>query len=159
VAELREALGWGPLDRDELAPRPEAPGRDGQPGGSDGGGRAVPDAHSWTSAVDARGTSLGAWAELVDQKVYGRWATLELPMEQRARGLQGEVTVRYHVLASGRVRGVDVVRSSGHPSLDTLAVSAVPARLPRPPAETRPHGVVYEHTLAYRNPLVLISPR
>jgi TonB family protein len=79
-------------------------------------------------------------------------------MDERARGLQGEVTVRYQVHPSGRVRGVTVVRSSGHPSLDALAVAAVPARLPRPPAAARPDGLVYEHTLGYRNPLVLVSP-
>ena len=159
VAELREALGWGPLDRTELAPRPDTLG-DRQPeGGTTGGGLPAPDADSWVRAVDARGSELGAWAERVDAKVHERWEALDLPMEERARGLQGDVTVRYVVNPAGRVRRVTVIRSSGHPSLDAMAVAAVPARLPRPPAAARPDGLVYEHTLGYRNPLVLVSPR
>ncbi len=159
VAELREALGWGPLDRAALAPRPDDGGRIGLGSGTDRSGPDLAEPSSWVRATDARGTELGAWAEAVDERVRVRWEGLDLSLDDRARGLQGDVGVRYHVLPSGRVRSVAVVRSSGHPALDALAVGAVPARLPRPPASTRPEGIVYEHILGYRNPLVLISPR
>jgi protein TonB len=47
------------------------------------------------------------------------------PQEARQRGLQGEVTLRVEVLASGRVGQIDIRRSSGHESLDRSALATV----------------------------------
>ncbi len=41
------------------------------------------------------------------------------------RGLEGEVLLRIFVSAAGRVERVEIVRSSGHPSLDASAVQTV----------------------------------
>ena len=47
------------------------------------------------------------------------------PQEARQRGVQGEVTLRVEVLASGRVGQIEIRRSSGHESLDQSALATV----------------------------------
>jgi len=47
------------------------------------------------------------------------------PQEARQRGLQGEVTLRVEVLASGQVGQIEIGRSSGHEILDRSALATV----------------------------------
>jgi periplasmic protein TonB len=47
------------------------------------------------------------------------------PSAAQKRGLQGQVVLKVHVLASGQPDNIDVAKSSGHPVLDEAAVKAV----------------------------------
>ena len=51
----------------------------------------------------------------------------DYPAEARRRGIEGETVLELKVAASGKVEGVEVVESSGHPVLDAAAVRAVKA--------------------------------
>lgn len=59
------------------------------------------------------------------------------PRGARARRVEGVVYVRFSVDRAGRVTGVSLARSSGHPELDQEALAAVyrAQPLPRPPDE------------------------
>jgi protein TonB len=61
---------------------------------------------------------------------------LHYPAMARRQGLVGQVTVTFLVQPDGRVESLDVVRSSGHQSLDRQAMQAVlaAAPFPAPPA-------------------------
>jgi TonB family protein len=155
IEELREALGFGVLDRGELAPRPRAPGLDHAAGASSSAPSAPFDLPAdLISEVDARGTPLGRWVAAAGRRIEERWRGLDLSAHDRARGIQGDVTVCYRVLPSGRVLDVHVRRSSGLAGLDTMAVAAVPDRLPRPPRDHGGDGLVHCVTLRYSNPQV-----
>ncbi len=158
--DLREALGFGPVDRDQLGPRPEWAGtlwRSGQPDRSPQSALSdVPVA--WTTAIATRGTGLGRWVERTEQIVVSRWRSEDLGVDLRAMGIGGDVTLWVIVRPSGRVEAVQVERSSGNAVLDELAVHAVPTRLPRLP-RTHRSGLHHRLTLRYRNPLLPTAMR
>lgn len=159
IAELRQALGLGVLDRGKLAPRPQAPGHDYAEGAPSTSPRAPMDLPtSWTSEVAARGTPLGRWIEQAEARIVERWTGLDLSAHDRARGIQGDVIVRYRVESGGRVTRVEVERSSGLPELDSMAVAAIPDRLPRLPRSAGRDAFVHRVTLRYRNPLLTLTP-
>ncbi|MEQ1507426.1 MAG: energy transducer TonB, partial [Myxococcota bacterium] len=155
VDELREALGFGPLDRTALAPRPAWAGAMYESGARDSSPQLAFDVPiAWRSAVSTRGTALGAYVERAEEVIASRWRAHDLDAHSRALGLQGEVTVRYLVRPDGRTGEVAIVRSSGNPELDRMAVEAIPARLARFPRELGSSPFHHEITLRYRNPLV-----
>ncbi len=55
------------------------------------------------------------------------------PYSAIMRGEEGTVTLRFTIERTGRLSGVEVVRSSGVPELDTAAVNAVKEASPFPP--------------------------
>jgi protein TonB len=59
-------------------------------------------------------------------------AVTRYPDEARARDLSGVATVRFSLSAQGTVERVDLVRSSGHASLDRAALDAVRRGAPYP---------------------------
>jgi TonB family protein len=155
VAELREALGFGPLDRATLAPRPTWAGLLRQEGAQDSSPQAAFDAPiAWRTAFSARGTVEGAYIQRVSEQIQARWQGSDLDLHSRASGVQGEVTVRYEIRRDGQTSWVRVVRSSGNRALDDLARAAIPNRLDRFPPDLRQHVVRHEITFRYRNPLV-----
>jgi len=159
IRELREALGFGPLDREQLAARPAWVGdhlADGAPSTAPARPDDLP--AEFVAGVDARGTPLGRWIQRADERIRERWLAADLSAHDRAIGIQGEVTLRARVLANGRVDAVVVERSSGLPRLDALAASAIPPRLPRLPRSVADDGVYHRVTLRYRNPLVKVAP-
>ncbi len=109
---------------------------------------------SWTAAIDARGTELGAYINRVERLIAERWSELDLSPHARGVGKQGEVVLRYRILSSGRVDEVSVVRSSGVPELDRMAMASVPPRVPRIPRRVELSTLVHEIVLRYRNPLI-----
>ncbi|MEZ4240847.1 MAG: TonB family protein [Myxococcota bacterium] len=90
----------------------------------------------------------------VSERIEARWRDADLDVASRARGVQGEVTVRYAIRRDGRTFDVRVVRSSGNPELDEMARAAIPARTERFPRDLREQVVQHEITFRYRNPLV-----
>lgn len=159
VQDLRDALGWGPIDRARLAARPAWADGLGSGGRAPSSPQTVFDTErvAWTPAVNARGTPLGAYVTRLEDIVAARWRDLDLDLHDRAVGIQGEVAVRYVVHRSGAVSDVTVARSSGHPTLDAMARAAVPSRLPRFPSELEEEQVFHEVVLGYRNPQIVTT--
>ncbi|MCB9685910.1 MAG: energy transducer TonB [Alphaproteobacteria bacterium] len=153
--ELREALGFAPIDRSRLGPRRTLQGamfQDLGPGctleePADG----EPDP-TWESAAAAHGTPLGAYIEDIEAQVFARWRSTDLDTHARAVGIQGDVAVQYTIAANGTVRDVRVSRSSGLPALDAMAVHAIPLRLPRLPRELGLTELRHEILFRYHNP-------
>jgi TonB family protein len=154
VDELREALGFGPLDRSKLAPRPEWAGKLSDDGLADSSPQvALADLHvDWQTSVSTRETPLGQYIARATAAIDARWRTADLDPHSRALGIQGDVTVRYLIHPDGRTSDVVVVRKSGNPTLDQLAIQAIPARLDRFPRELGKTPIIHEITLRYRNP-------
>jgi TonB family protein len=86
-----------------------------------------------SQSVAALATPLGRYTQVALDLVNERWYDEDLPVEQRVAGVQGSVLVRFDVNRNGRVRGVKLMRRSGHAALDRMALRAVPSRLPAPP--------------------------
>jgi TonB family protein len=76
--------------------------------------------------ASAGGFARGPWAELAAAleraKTYPRLA--------RERGIEGTVVIRFHVLPSGDIDGITVVRSSGAKVLDEASVRTVQRAAP-----------------------------
>jgi TonB family protein len=155
VDELRRDLGFGPLDRDKLAPRPAWAGELYQQGASSTSPQVALDVPvDWKTAISTRGTALGMYVQRAEELIAARWNSQDLDAHSRAVGLQGDVTVRYKVTPDGRTTDRVIVRSSGNPILDRMAVASIPARLPRFPKDLERKPLQHEITLHYRNPLV-----
>ncbi|MBX2801605.1 MAG: energy transducer TonB [Myxococcales bacterium] len=155
VEELRADLGFGALDRDQLQPRPAWAGRLGAEGQADSSPDSVADVPiRWEAAVAAVGTPLGAWVERADALIARKWMGRDLDPHDRARGIQGQVTVQLAIAPNGRVTEVRVTQSSGNDTLDRMALGSIPARLPRLPREHAGGTLQHRVTLRYRNPLV-----
>jgi hypothetical protein len=157
VDALRAALGWGPIDRSKLGPRPAwalAGGQDGQRGGTPDPVPGLPDA--WTSAVDVAESPLGHYIADVEREVGRRWQATDLTVHERAIGLGGTVVLRYRIWPDGRVSDRDVVASSGTAVIDQLAASSIPTRFPRfPRALGLTEPLWHQIALEYRNPMVV----
>lgn len=160
VDDLREALGWGPLDRSELKPRKASAGHAGESGTPAMSAQTVlSDDVPIESVVlvDAQSTELGRYTEEIYQILQRNWYALDLPAQQKALGVQGTVTVAFRIHRNGRVSDVNVTRSSGVPELDALAVASIPKKLPPIPASLAMKSVLQLVTFTYRNPLFSAS--
>ncbi|MBW1877068.1 MAG: TonB family protein, partial [Deltaproteobacteria bacterium] len=158
VEDLREALGWGGRDRSALQPRAAHAGARSFEGAVPTSPQAVVDEAydldrvSW---VDAAETPLGRYTERVHEAVNELWRAQDLDPDERARGIQGDVTIAFTVVRNGRTSNLELVKSSGHPGLDLLALRSVPRRMPRFPREVRIRRVLQRITFHYRNPLIV----
>jgi TonB family protein len=156
VQELREALGWGGIDREALAPRPEWAGTlEGRGARHTSPQTALDDVDiSWRTAVNAQGTAVGRYIAQVEDIVGARWQNKDIGTFSRARGIQGQVTVQYRIQPNGRVTDIRLARSSGHTLLDQIALQAIPRKLPRFPSGLGREDIPHRIVLRYRNPLV-----
>ncbi len=93
------------------------------------------------ASVNARATPLGEWAHRVTTELRTRWAAAELPVLDRAFGLEGTVVIAMNVSRSGRVREVTITEPSGIAAIDAHARLTIPPRLPPPPAK---RGLTYQ---------------
>ncbi|MBA2321386.1 MAG: TonB family protein [Deltaproteobacteria bacterium] len=101
------------------------------------------------------GTPLGRYVARLEDVILARWKTVDLPISDRARGVAGRVGVRYRVSPDGRTSGVELSASSGYALLDTLALRAIPERVPPFPAEMgRMAPLWHDVSLRYDNPYV-----
>ena len=161
VNDLREALGWGGIDRSKLAVRrpsfgPELPGS-----GEQATSRNALIAEHYDLAdiafVAAKETPEGHYLEEVTTVVNARWSELDLSLDDRARGIGGNVVVLFRVHRNGKVEDVLVERSSGNVDLDRLALSAVPERLPRFPKDLEHNQLVHRMHFRYDNPFIAVD--
>ncbi len=156
VDALRDALGWGPIDRSKLGPRAAwaaTIGTNGMLATSPQISADLPT--SWTPQVDVKGTALGRYVEELEGIVAERWATLDLTVGERAAGIGGGVIVRYKVWPGGKVTDRQIAASSGMLFLDHMALQAIPDHVPRFPRDLdREEPLWHQVQLQYRNPLV-----
>jgi TonB family protein len=158
VAHLQEDLGW-----EGVVPTPR-PVRQGTIGlvGSDGSRSSspqtvLPEDYPLASdvAVSALGTELGAYLHEVDKRISRAWHEVDLPMEDRALGIQGRVTLTIQVRSTGKVLRLEVTASSGNARLDEMARQAIPRRFKAFPRTLEFEGISHRVTLRYSNPLIL----
>ena len=76
-------------------------------------------------------------------------------LEQRALGIQGDVTVVFQVQHNGKVTEKTITRSSGYASLDAMALDAIPEKLPRIPNDIEADSLFHAYTFVYRNPIIV----
>jgi len=158
VADLRDALGWGGTDRTALQPRAAHAGARRFEGAAPSSPQAVVDEEvdlgriTWVEATE---TPLGHYTERVHEVIGELWRSQDLDPDERARGIQGDVTVSFIVARNGRVSNLGLVKSSGHPDLDRIALHSVPRRLPRFPRDVHLQSVLQRITFHYRNPLIV----
>ncbi len=154
VDDLRRSLGWQ-LDHDLLRERTATLSLVGGPLQTQG---APPDTTwvepdvIWAPAAGFAGSALGDYVTGLEAAVMARWSRMDLEPHAQALGIQGNVTVRYLVRRSGQTSEVRVVRSSGLPALDGMAVRAIPPRVERIPDALGRAELHHEITLRYRNP-------
>lgn len=156
--ELREALGFGTIDRSELAPRSAAPGVAGRSGNAPASPQTVTEEHldiANVVFVSAEATPAARYAHRVHEILADRWYERDLSPEQKALGIQGKVTVVFVITPSGRTEQVRMLNSSGNTNLDQLALSAVPERLPKLPRRVGTPNLPMRWTFTYRNPLIV----
>lgn len=155
--DLRAALGWAPIPRTELHSSGGAAAALTHGEGSQQASFDAPIAD--VMYVSAAGTPLGTYTDKIYGILQDRWLGLDLDIESRAIGKQGDVSVVFRILANGKVEGVSVLRSSGNPDLDKMAVAAVPDRLPRFPRGLDEPSIMQQVKFSYRNPLLVVDPR
>ncbi|MCB9676864.1 MAG: TonB family protein [Alphaproteobacteria bacterium] len=156
VEDLRAFMGW---ERPELVG--EYTGGYGYGAGfgaaaTSPSSASAPVVRDWAS-VSAREDPLGRYMRRVEEILVERWLDNDLSIQDRARGIQGDVVVQYVIRANGRTEAVVVARHSGHAELDLLALAAIPERLPRIPREVERDAIHHQVTLRYRNPLVVTA--
>jgi len=159
VKELRMALGWGGIDRDRFAPRPEWAGTLAGAGAAHTSPQTAIDevAISWETAVNAKGTRVGEYISQVEDIIGARWQRQDIGTHSRAAGIQGQVTVQYKIRPTGKVTNLELSRSSGNAALDQMALEAVPRKLPRFPSDLDRDLIPHRIVLRYRNPLIATS--
>jgi len=158
VADVRASLGFTGVDHQQLRPPASPAGISANIGAPSTSPQAVllEDVENgrvtWAKVGE---TPLGRYTQDIYQIVQEGWYAQDLDDQDKALGIQGRATVVFRVHRNGRVSGLAMLRSSGHASLDALALQAVPDRLPRFPRNLDLPEVVEQITFHYRNPLIV----
>ena len=100
------------------------------------------------TAVSARAHELGPYRDSLEEGIHERWIELT-PLEVRAMGFQGTAVVRFEVDRRGRVVTKTLVKRSGYPQLDDVALAAIPRRVEKPPKGAA--EPTFAHTIEFRN--------
>jgi periplasmic protein TonB len=58
----------------------------------------------------------------VKQRIYSKWG---YPYEAQSRGLQGKLTIEFHIAKDGHLQFIQLRQTSGEEILDTVALTAV----------------------------------
>lgn len=97
--------------------------------GGDGGGGWERDGgfvDSGPLAFDTQGFEWGPYAAELVRRIKLHW---DVPALARY-GVKGRVTIRFFILADGRVEGITILRSSGIPPFDNAAFQAIASASP-----------------------------
>ena len=157
IKDLRADLGWGEVEREGLKPRETLPGTENE----EGNRRTSPQLTSTeldldlVPVADVVGTPLGQYRAALDKEIRANWTSVDLPIHDRALGIQGNVVVAFRIERNGRVFDKTITRSSGHTSLDMMAMASIPERLRRIPKDVEGRQVFHRYTFIYRNPLIV----
>jgi len=101
--------------------------------------------------VSARRTERAVYLDKVYDLLWERWnPSADLTLSQRALGVTGNVTVRFVIEPSGKIRHKEVVKKSGNAYLDYLALDAIPRRLPRFHSDLERVPITHEVTFRMR---------
>jgi hypothetical protein len=78
------------------------------------------------AALATRTHPLAPMLQALDDQLRAAW---ELPFEIRVSGIVGTTGVDFIVDRRGRIHEISLIRPSGHPALDALALAAIPRRI------------------------------
>jgi len=96
-------------------------------------------------------TERAVYLDKVYDLLWERWnPSADLTLSQRALGVTGNVTVRFVIEPSGKIRHKEVVKKSGNAYLDYLALDAIPRRLPRFHSDLERVPITHEVTFRMR---------
>jgi TonB family protein len=109
------------------------------------------------TSASARGTPLGAYLGQIESLVVARWTSVDPPLEALLAVRPVVVSFRLH--RTGEVTDLALVQSSGEPSVDALAIAAIPDRVPRFPRGVEQDVVPQKMTLFVRLPADAGPPR
>jgi TonB family protein len=157
IADLRADLGWGGFERTQDQPRRIVPGTRQSEGSMPTSPQSAAEALtvSLVASTDAVDSPLGRYRAALDREISKLWLTMDLSVHERALGIQGDVFVRFLVESDGKVSGKVLTRSSGYASLDSMALDAIPERLPRIPRDVDYQRIYHEYRFHYRNPTIV----
>lgn len=108
------------------------------------------EAEASVAEVNTRKTPRGEYTAHVERALMENWYEKDISLEQRALGARGEVTVLFRVRRSGKVADLVLTHSSGDAHIDHLALTSVPPRFARFPAELDDRFLIFEWTFHYR---------
>lgn len=93
----------------------------------------------------------GIYRGLIDEIISERW--LSMPIDgSNSMFLRGATTIEFMVRRTGRVARVRLTKTSGHSSLDLIALQSIPKRLPKLPREISSKKMHHQYTFRYINP-------
>jgi TonB family protein len=152
VAYLQQLFGWGAQEEEDPAPRAADEGVRGAQTTPDASSRLVLDTprDAPKARASARGTPLGTYLAIIEEKILARWMAEEISPQRLALAQSGEVILEFYIPANGKIQAPRVIRGTGDPWLDHLALEAVPARLPRFPPDLGLEGLHHRLILRYR---------
>jgi TonB family protein len=152
VAYLQQLFGWGAKDEEDPNPRAADEGVRGAQSTPDASSRLVLDTprDAPKARASARGTPLGTYLAIIEEKILTRWMEQEVSPQRLALAQTGEVVVEFYIPANGKIQAPRVIRGTGDPWLDHLALAAVPAKLPRFPPDLGLEGLHHRLILRYR---------
>src|SRR5262245_5005920 len=91
------------------------PGGGGLQGGRGGtAGEPIP--------LDTPDPNYREYMDKVKQRIYSKWG---YPYEAQSRGLQGKLTIEFHIAKDGHLQFIQLRSTSGEEILDTVALTAV----------------------------------
>ena len=156
VDSLRDALGWGPIDRTKFGPRgawAAAMGLDGLAETPAEVSTNLPS--TWTEQADLKDPAMGNYVDQLNAIILRRWATMDLTVDERAGGISGTVLIRYQIWPTGKVTDRQIAASSGQLGLDRMALEAIPEHVPRFTNDMNLEQPFWHQVrLQYKNPLV-----
>jgi len=159
VQSLRDALGWGGIDRSALAPRAAVAGTSSGTGEPNAASNVVLNDKFLLDDnmfINAEGTALGAYIARMDDGIHDAWEQIDLATHDKGIGITGNVTVYFRVQPSGKVADVQLLASSGNAAIDRKALLAIPKRVERRPNDVELAGDLHRKiTFVYRDAISL----
>jgi TonB family protein len=98
--------------------------------------------------VATRTHPLAPLAERIDRTLRANWT---FPVEYKFMGFTGRTKAEFRVLPNGEVTDIRVIRRSGHPELDALAVDAIPKHIRNVTEPVPENGILLQFSFVYRN--------
>ena len=72
--------------------------------------------------LNTKGYKYYGYEQMAANKMLDKW---ELPLDYKYKGIAGEVEIGYTIRKNGMLSNVEIIRTSGHVSLDSAAIKAI----------------------------------
>ena len=72
--------------------------------------------------LNTKGYKYYGYEQMVANKMLDKW---DLPLDYKYKGIAGEVEIGYTIRKNGTISNIEILRTSGHQSLDSAAIQAI----------------------------------